>query len=111
VAARLDYLEAQERRHDSRELRNLWLAVFGVTWGGAALESWLLTPTPRLTNGGGGSYNLSAEAGGARRAAQPGWRRRQLPGIRAACLVTLLGAGPRWTTTTQRWSTISRRRR
>lgn len=101
VAARLDYLEAQERRHDSRELRNLWLAVFGVTWGGAALESWLLTPTPRLTNGGGGSYNLSAdEAGGSAAALRslvaPGGGQRYLGhsgrGNFFLGAVTLLGA-------------------
>lgn len=102
LSARLNFLEAQERRHDSRELRNLWGAFFAFTWGGAALESWLLTPTPRLTSSGGGNYNLSAETAGGTAAAlrslvAPGGGQRYLGhsgrGNFFLGTVTLLGAG------------------
>lgn len=101
VTARLEFAEARERRHDSRELRNLWVALFGFTWGGAALESWLLTPTPRLTTGGAGSYQLSADeaSGGAaivRSLVAPGGGQRYLGhsgrGNFFLGAVTLLGA-------------------
>ena len=48
VAARLDLESAQDEADDEAEMRNLWGIYGGVTWVGAAVEQWLLTPYATL---------------------------------------------------------------
>ena len=48
VNARLDLESAQDEADDEAEMRNLWAIYGGVTWVGAAVEQWLLTPHATL---------------------------------------------------------------
>lgn len=59
-AARLAVVEARSHVSDSREVRNLWVAALGYVWIGSALESWLLTPAPGLSDRGAGTYEIRA---------------------------------------------------
>jgi hypothetical protein len=100
--ARLNLLAIDDRRADERNLRTMWGIYTGVVWVGAALESWILTPHPGLTDRGGGHYVLDVpRAGGlgaaVRSALVPGAGQRYLGregrGNRFAAAVLALGAG------------------
>ena len=60
AAARLEVRRAALRADDGAELRDLWTAMAAAVWVGSALESWLLTPVPRLRYDGTGEVVLSA---------------------------------------------------
>ncbi len=100
--ARLDILAANDRVADEKNLRNMWGAYLGAVWAGAALESWILTPSPGLRDGGHGNYTLVGPGGGrfgatVRSILVPGAGQRYLGhpqrGNRFTTAAMLLGAG------------------
>lgn len=57
--ARREVMQATTAWQDHQEVRRLWGVYLGAVWGGAALETWLLTPRARMEHRGHGEYVLT----------------------------------------------------